>query len=221
MTTLPAELAFRARAWLADDPDPETRAELDALLAGDDADAVIERFSGRLQFGTAGIRGLLGAGPMRMNRVVVQQVSAGLATYLADTVPNAKDRGIVIGYDGRKNSLRFAEDTAEIFLGAGFAVWMGDTVWPTPLTAFALQQQNAAAAVMVTASHNPPAYNGYKVYWEIGAQIVPPHDTGIASAIEDVGPTQMLPRGDLGTVSDGNHISRCHTLGTCRAWLVE
>jgi phosphomannomutase len=186
-----------ARAWLARDPDPDTRAELGALLAkveaGDAAAAaeLAERFSGRLEFGTAGIRGVLAAGPQRMNQLQVREVTAGLAAYLAAEVPDARTRGAVIGYDGRRKSRLFAEETAAVLAAAGFVVHLADHPWPTPVTAFAVLRLGAAAGVMVTASHNPPEYNGYKVYWGNGAQIIPPIDGGIASAIAAVAGTAI------------------------------
>lgn len=186
-----------ANAWLAQDVDPDTAAELRTVLENGDTDALGELFSGRLQFGTAGIRGVLGAGPMRMNRVMVRQVSAGLADYVADEVDGALDRGIVVAYDGRRKSRLFAEDAAGIFLARGFKVFLGTDVMPTPTAAFAVTDRRAAAGVMVTASHNPPEYNGYKVYWENGAQIIPPHDTGISARIDRAANVAQTDLGDL------------------------
>ncbi len=200
--SLHAETAARARAWLAEDPDPSTRTELATLLeaaerggeAGHAASADLhERFAGRLEFGTAGIRGVLGAGPMRMNRALVRRVTAGLADYLLATIPDAATRGVVIGRDARTLSRELAEDTARVLAGAGVPVALATRAWPTPTTAWAVLDRRAAAGVMVTASHNPPEYNGYKVYWENGAQIIPPHDHGIATAIGEVGATDRLP----------------------------
>ncbi|MEO0326131.1 MAG: phospho-sugar mutase [Myxococcota bacterium] len=179
-------LRRRVEAWIADDPDPETAEELRRLLRAGDAAALEERFAGFLQFGTAGLRGLLGGGPHRMNRAVVIRATAGLCAYLGATCPEAAERGVVIGYDARRKSRRFAEDVAEVVLGAGLKARLFDAPAPTPLGAFALLDQGAAAAVVVTASHNPPEYNGYKVFWGDGAQIVPPHDAGIASAIAGI-----------------------------------
>jgi phosphomannomutase len=182
-----------AEAWLAEDPDPQTAAELRALLSRYDAgDAaahkdLAERFTGALEFGTAGLRGLLGAGPQRMNRMLVRKVSAGLAAYLLATVPDARQRGVVIGHDARHLSRELSEDTARVLGGAGIRSYLAHRPWPTPMTAWAVTAQQACAGVMVTASHNPPAYNGYKVYWGNGAQIVPPHDTGIAAEIARIG----------------------------------
>jgi phosphomannomutase len=203
-----------AEAWLAEDPDPITAEELRALLAscgpGDTAALaeLAERFTGSLEFGTAGLRGILGAGPQRMNRVLVRKVSAGLAAYLLATVPDAGRRGVVIGHDARRNSRVFAEDTARVLGGAGIRSYLAHRPWPTPTTAWAVTERGACAGVMVTASHNPPAYNGYKVYWGNGAQIIPPHDTGIAAAIAKVGRSDQLAMPELdelrraGTVID-------------------
>jgi phosphomannomutase len=187
-----------AEAWLAEDPDPQTAAELRALLSRCDAgDAaaqkdLTERFTGALEFGTAGLRGLLGAGPQRMNRALVRRVSAGLAAYLLATVPDARTRGVVIGHDARHLSRELSEDTARILGGAGIRSYLAHRPWPTPMTAWAVTALKACAGVMVTASHNPAAYNGYKVYWGNGAQIIPPHDTEIAAEIARVGSVRAI-----------------------------
>ncbi|MDP7039395.1 MAG: phospho-sugar mutase, partial [Myxococcota bacterium] len=178
------DLDKQVRDWLAADPDADTRAELTDLLEKADAEALAERFSSRLAFGTAGLRGFLGAGPNRMNRLLVRQTSAGLADYLLANVSEACARGVVIAYDGRHKSDLFAQDTAGVLMAKGFRVFLFSDKQPTPMGAYHLLEQGAAAAVVVTASHNPPAYNGFKVYWENGAQIIPPHDVGIAQAIE-------------------------------------
>ena len=187
-----------AEAWLAEDPDSTTAEELRALIAaadGGDANAVKElheRFTGALEFGTAGLRGILGAGPQRMNRVLVRKVSAGLGRYLIANVPDAKRLGVLIGHDARRNSRVFSEDTARVLAGMGIKVYLAHRPWPTPTTAWAVVDKKACAGVMVTASHNPPAYNGYKVYWSNGAQIIPPHDIDIAAVIARVGRSDEL-----------------------------
>ncbi len=194
-----AELIEQARAWAAEDPDDQTRAELEALVAaaerGEETD-LADRFSGMLEFGTAGLRGALGAGPARMNRVVVTRAAAGLAAYLRDT--GHAGGSVVIGFDARHNSDVFARDTAEIMTGAGFKALVMPRTLPTPLLAYAIRELGCAAGVMVTASHNPPQDNGYKVYLGDGSQIVPPVDSGIAERIAAVGPLADLPRGDAG-----------------------
>ena len=194
MNAISADLQKRAAAWLSDDPDPETRGELSAWIAEEKVVDLEDAFSQTLEFGTAGLRGLLGPGPNRMNHVVVSRATAGLCAHLLATVPNAATRGIAIGFDGRKNSREFANDVAEIVAGFGIRALAFDQTVATPMLAFAVKHLGCAAGVMVTASHNPPAYNGYKVYWENGAQIIPPIDGGIAHAIEKVGTMASIPR---------------------------
>ncbi|GGL66306.1 phosphomannomutase [Curtobacterium citreum] len=175
-----------ARAWIEQDPDDETRAELQRLVDAGDTDELTARFAGRLAFGTAGLRAELGAGPLRMNRVVVTQAAAGLARFLVDT---GRDRSVVIGYDGRVNSDVFARDSAEVMRGLGLEVTLLPSALPTPVLAFAVRHLGVGAGVMVTASHNPPRDNGYKVYLggdNDGSQIVPPVDGEIAAAIDAV-----------------------------------
>ena len=173
-----------AELWLQRDPDPKTRSEISSLLASDSEAELLDRFAGRLEFGTAGLRGVVGAGSARMNSLVIRETSAGLASYLINTIPQSQQRGILVAYDGRLDSKRFAEDAACVFAAKGIKVYLTDQVTATPVAAFGIQHLNCAAAVVVTASHNPPEYNGYKVYWENGAQIIPPHDSGIAAAID-------------------------------------
>ncbi|NUU20191.1 MAG: phospho-sugar mutase, partial [Streptomycetaceae bacterium] len=183
-----------ARAWLAEDPDPDTRAELRALLDAGDEAGLADRFSGLLQFGTAGLRGELGAGPNRMNRAVVIRAAAGLAAYL-----NATDPGtVVIGFDARHKSDVFARDTAAVMEAAGLHALLLPRPLPTPVLAYAIRHLGCVAGVMVTASHNPPRDNGYKVYLGDGSQIVPPADAEIAAAIDAVGPLAEVPMADGG-----------------------
>ncbi|MDU4465202.1 phospho-sugar mutase [Haemophilus parahaemolyticus] len=197
-----------AQNWLNQDPDQETRAELEQLIAeakAGKADAQAElanRFNGRLQFGTAGLRGRLQAGSMGMNRVLVAQAAGGLAEYLKGY---DKEPSIVIGYDGRKNSDVFARDTAEIMAGAGIKAYLLPRKLPTPVLAYAIQYFDTTAGVMVTASHNPPEDNGYKVYLgkaNGGGQIVSPADKEIAALIDKVaaGNIADLPRSQNFTV---------------------
>jgi len=211
-TEAPDDLLPAARAWRDQDPDDQTRAELDALIAsataGESAASteLAARFAGRLQFGTAGLRGPLGAGPLRMNRVLVAQAAAGLASYLRAAVPE-RVPVVVVGYDGRVNSDVFARDSVEIFAGAGLRAVLLPTRLPTPVLAFAVRHLGADAGVMVTASHNPGQDNGYKVYLgagpeagsedeTAGAQIVPPVDAAIAARIAEAarGSIADLPR---------------------------
>ncbi len=200
-----------ARAWLAQDPDPVTRAELEERIAqaeAGDADAqaaIADAFGARLQFGTAGLRGELGAGPNRMNRVLVGQATAGFARFLAEREDAPT---IVVGFDGRTNSDVFARDVAAIMAGAGVAATLLPRALPTPVLAFAVRHLGASAGVMVTASHNPPRDNGYKVYLggdDDGSQIVPPVDGLIADRIAEVAASTAfddLPRGDVATAGE-------------------
>lgn len=196
-----AELTARARAWQAEDPDPETREELAKLIEVEDREELASRFSGTLQFGTAGLRGELGAGPMRMNRSVVIRAAAGLAAYLRGQGPagggTGEDSGpglVVIGYDARHKSHDFACETASVMTGAGLRAALLPGPLPTPVLAYAIRRLDAVAGVMVTASHNPPRDNGYKVYLGGGSQIVPPADAEIAARIDEVGPIAGVPR---------------------------
>ncbi|MFC9403821.1 phospho-sugar mutase [[Kitasatospora] papulosa] len=190
------DLITRARTWLAEDPDPETRAELAGLIDSEDLAALADRFAGTLQFGTAGLRGEIGAGPMRMNRSVVIRAAAGLAAYLR---AHGQDGGIVvIGYDARYKSADFARDTAAVMTGAGLRAAVLPRPLPTPVLAYAVRHLGAVAGVEVTASHNPPRDNGYKVYLGDGSQIVPPADAEIAAAIAAVGPLDGVPRPESG-----------------------
>ncbi|MGH3375634.1 MAG: phospho-sugar mutase [Actinoallomurus sp.] len=184
----------QAEAWLEQDPDPDTRAELRTLL--DDPHALAERFGAKLEFGTAGLRGELGAGPNRMNRVTVMRAASGIAGVLTsrDSLAEAKV-SVVIGYDARHKSDVFAEDSAAVLSGAGITVHLMPRPLPTPVLAYAVRHLGCAAGIMVTASHNPPRDNGYKVYWQDGAQIIPPLDAEISSAIDAVGRVDELPRG--------------------------
>ncbi|SEB37329.1 phosphomannomutase [Paramicrobacterium humi] len=181
-----------ARAWLVQDPDETTRSELDTLVRDAEAgseialDELHSRFDSRLAFGTAGLRGRIGAGSARMNRVLVAQAAVGLGRFLLE---REEAPSVVIGYDGRTNSDVFARDTAELLAGAGVRAILLPRLLPTPVLAFAVRHLNASAGVMVTASHNPPKDNGYKVYLggdDAGSQIVPPVDSEIAAHIERV-----------------------------------
>ncbi|WP_461023183.1 phospho-sugar mutase [Thalassiella azotivora] len=210
------DLERTARAWAAQDPDPQTAAELRDLLAaaasgdGGAAADLADRFSGTLQFGTAGLRGALGAGPNRMNRVVVIRAAAGLAAFLHRRVGAARVRPrVVVGFDARRNSDVFARDTAAVLTAAGVDALVLPRPLPTPVLAFAVRDLGCDAGVMVTASHNPPQDNGYKVYLggpgEEGAQIVPPADAEIAACIDAVGDVTDVPRADGGwTTLDGS-----------------
>ena len=198
------ELLTRAALWLKHDPDADTRAELDHLVVqaqANDPDLaraaeheLASAFAGPLQFGTAGLRGALGPGPARMNRVVVTQAAAGFAAWLGEQ--GLRGGKVIVGHDARHKSQDFAEDTAEIFAAAGFEVLWTDHPVPTPVVAFGIQHFGAVAGIVVTASHNPPQDNGYKVYLGDGSQIVPPTDAEIAGHIAEIaaGDWPNLPR---------------------------
>ena len=183
-----------ARAWLADDPDPETRAELEGVIAAQDLASLRERFAAPLEFGTAGLRGLIGAGLARMNEANIARTAAGLARQLLADVPDAAFRGVVIGRDGRRKSDDFARVAAEIIAAQGVRVYWMPTPASTPVLAFFGRYFEAAATAIVTASHNPPAYNGFKVYSERGSQIVPPQDERIRAAMDAIPSVRALPR---------------------------
>jgi phosphomannomutase len=203
------ELVDAAQAWVDDDPDHETRVELGDLLAkakGGDQDAIddlADRFSGMLEFGTAGLRGALGAGPNRMNRSVVIRAAAGLTAYLRVSKP---EPFVVVGFDARRNSDVFARDTASVVVGAGGRAAILPSPLPTPVLAYAIRYLGADAGVMVTASHNPPEDNGYKVYLGDGSQIVPPSDAEIATQIARVATVSDVPRPDDGWETLGDDV---------------
>jgi len=186
-TALSDTLLQEVAAWTAEDPDPATRQRVDALVSaaitGDSTAAaeLTDAFSGRLPLSTAGLRGALGPGPNRMNRVIVGQAAAGLARYLLDH--GLAGGTVIIGYDARHNSDVFASDTAEIMAGAGFRAMLTDRPMPTPVVAFGIGHFSCVAGVVVTASHNPAQDNGYKIYLGDGLQIVPPADAEIAARI--------------------------------------
>lgn len=194
-----SELLIQAKTFLRDDPDPVTQAELSSLIAraeGGERDALGEledRFSGPLEFGTAGLRGVLGAGENRMNRAVVRRATYGLVRHILRVIPDAARRGLVVGRDGRRLSRELQRDAAEVALALGVRVHFIESLAPTPVTAFGVKALGAAAGVMITASHNPPDYNGYKVYLDNGAQIIPPHDLEIAAEIAAAPPARDVP----------------------------
>jgi phosphomannomutase len=177
-------ITHAARRWLAEDPDPVTRAAVQAMVDAADHAALAEAFDGRLAFGTAGMRGPMGPGTLRMNRLMVQRVSAGLARHLLATDPRAAERGVVIGYDGRHHSAVFADEAAAALTARGIRVYRFHHVVPTPVCSWATVRLDAAAGVMITASHNPPEDNGYKVFRANGAQIIAPDDALISAAID-------------------------------------
>ena len=191
------DLIALANDWIEGDPDPYTRAELRNLVEAGDLDELAERMNGTLAFGTAGLRGRVEAGSNRMNRAVVIRTTRGLADYLLERHGGAPARPVVIGRDARLSSPQFMDDAISVLTAAGLRVqyWEGDT--PTPVVAYAGRVLDAIASIVITASHNPPYDNGYKVYDDNGAQIVPPVDIGIADAIDRVGPARDVPLAEL------------------------
>ncbi|MDG1267611.1 MAG: phospho-sugar mutase [Ilumatobacter sp.] len=194
-----ADLLKTAQAWIAAEPDEDLRGELSSLVEAADAgdqpasEDLAARFGGRLQFGTAGLRAAVAAGPMRMNRLVVRQAAAGLGRWLLDEesagrIENAAERGVVIANDARRKSNVFALDTARVLAAMGIRSMLHPGVQPTPVLAWSITGLDAAAGVVVTASHNPPADNGYKVFLETGSQIVSPVDSEISDRIDQVDP---------------------------------
>jgi phosphomannomutase len=204
-----ADLLSTARAWADDDPHDGDRAEIEALIEASNLEELGRRFAGPLTFGTAGLRGPLRAGPAGMNAAVVTRAAAGLAAYLADS--GHAGGGVVIGYDARRRSDEFARISAEVLTGAGFAVQVLPKALPTPVLSFAVRHLGCVAGVMVTASHNPPDDNGYKVYLGDGAQLVPPADRHIETAISAVGPARDVPLSDdwltLGDDVEADYVS--------------
>ncbi|WP_137993729.1 phospho-sugar mutase [Streptomyces vilmorinianum] len=206
------DLIAQARTWLAEDPDSETREELAKLIEAGETDELAARFAGTLQFGTAGLRGELGAGPMRMNRSVVIRAAAGLAAYLK---AKGQEGGlVVIGYDARYKSADFARDTAAVMTGAGLRAALLPRPLPTPVLAYAIRHLGAVAGVEVTASHNPPRDNGYKVYLGDGSQIVPPADAEIAAEIDAVRSLNDVPRPEGGWETLGDEVLEAYLART-------
>jgi phosphomannomutase len=224
----------QVEAWIREDPDAGDQAELRALLAAGDQGGepgraavaeLTDRFAGRLQFGTAGLRGQVGAGPNRMNRAVVRAATAALAGWLHEHGPAVRAGGasasrgsaagmtVVVGCDARHRSAAFADEAAAVLTGAGIGVHLLPRPNPTPLLAFAIRHLSAAAGIMITASHNPAADNGYKLYLSDGAQIVPPVDAEIEAAIGDLGPLSRIPAGPLDgplVIRHGDEVARAY-----------
>jgi phosphomannomutase len=216
------DLVAAARAWRDEDPDSETRAEVERLLegngAGPDLDGLRDRFGATLAFGTAGLRGEMGAGPNRMNRVTVMRATAGLARYLADTGHGGEP--VIVGFDARHGSATFAADAAAVLAAARFRVHLADRPIPTPVLAFGVRHLGACAGVQLTASHNPPRDNGYKVYLGDGAQIVPPADAEIAARIDAVGrlaSVERAPAGDSRVTQVGADLVEAYVAGAVGA----
>jgi len=176
-----------AQQWLSSPVyDEQTKAEVKAMLDAEDTTALVDAFYQTLEFGTGGLRGIMGAGTNRMNRYIVGAATQGFANYILKAFPGKKDTAVVVGHDCRNHGREFAETVANIFSANGIKVYLFESLRPTPEISFAIRQLKAQAGVNVTASHNPKEYNGYKAYWDDGAQVLSPHDTGIIDEVNKV-----------------------------------
>lgn len=199
------EVTAKANAWLSGNFDSETKAEVKSLLDSSDKTALIDAFYQNLEFGTGGLRGIMGVGTNRMNKYVVGMATQGLANYLKKAFADRKDISVVVGHDCRNNSRLFAEIVAGIFSANGIRAYLFESLRPTPEISFAIRQLGCQSGVNITASHNPKEYNGYKAYWDDGAQVLAPHDKGIIDEvnkvqIEDV---KFTPNKELITIIGG------------------
>ena len=181
-----AQCEARAQEWLTPAFDEETRKEVQAMLDNTDKSGLIDAFYRDLEFGTGGLRGIMGAGTNRMNIYIVGMATQGFANYINKAFPGRKDLAVVVGHDCRNNGRHFAETVADIFSANGIKVYLFESLRPTPEISFAIRQLGCVAGVNVTASHNPKEYNGYKAYWEDGAQVLAPHDKGIITEVNNV-----------------------------------
>ena len=181
-----AQCRQRAQEWLSPSFDEETRKEVQAMLDNPDPTALIDAFYQLLEFGTGGLRGIMGAGTNRMNKYIVGMATQGFANYVLKAFPGKKDLAAVIGHDCRNNGRMFAETVAAIFTANGIKAYLFESLRPTPEISFAIRQLGAQCGVNVTASHNPREYNGYKAYWEDGSQVLQPHDVGIVEEVKKV-----------------------------------
>ena len=181
-----AQCEARAKEWLSPAFDEETRKEVQAMLDAEDKTPLIDAFYQNLEFGTGGLRGIMGAGTNRMNKYIVGMATQGFANYILKAFPGRTDLSVVVGHDCRNNGRMFAESVAAIFSANGIKAYLFESLRPTPEISFAIRQLGAQAGVNVTASHNPREYNGYKAYWEDGAQVLAPHDVGIIEEVNKV-----------------------------------
>ena len=177
-----------AKQWLAPSFDEETRKEVQAMLDNEDKTALIDAFYRNLEFGTGGLRGIMGAGTNRMNKYIVGMATQGFANYVLKAFAGRKDIAAVVGHDCRNHGREFAETVAAIFTANGIKVYLFESLRPTPEISFAIRNLKAQCGVNVTASHNPREYNGYKAYWEDGSQVLQPHDIGIVEEVKKVIP---------------------------------
>jgi phosphoglucomutase len=190
--TLAPEILDRARAWTGAEYDAQTRAEVQALLDANDEEELRNRFGAELEFGTGGLRGIVGAGTNRMNRHTAGAASQGLANHIRSQVPDVSRAAVVIAHDSRTHSAQFAGEAATIFAANGLRTYLCESLRPTPWLSFAVRHLNATAGIVITASHNPKQYNGYKAYWSDGAQVVPPHDTAIIREVRGIASVEQI-----------------------------
>ncbi|MDD6009620.1 MAG: phospho-sugar mutase, partial [Prevotellaceae bacterium] len=181
-----AQCEAKAQQWLSPAFDEETRKQVQEMLDKEDKTDLIDAFYQNLEFGTGGLRGIMGAGTNRMNKYIVGMATQGFANYLLKAYPGKTDLAVVVGHDCRNNGRMFAETVADIFSANGIKAYLFESLRPTPEISFAIRQLNCQAGVNVTASHNPREYNGYKAYWEDGAQVLAPHDKGIIDEVNKV-----------------------------------
>ena len=199
------EVTARANAWLKGDFDAETKSEVQRLLDNPDKTDLIDAFYQNLEFGTGGLRGIMGVGTNRMNKYVVGMATQGLANYLKKAFAGKKEISVVVGHDCRNNSRLFAEIVADIFSANGIHAYLFESLRPTPEISFAIRQLGCQSGVNITASHNPKEYNGYKAYWDDGAQVLAPHDKGIIDEVNKVqiSDVKFTPNKDLITIIGG------------------
>lgn len=213
------QVTTKAKAWLSEKYDSETRKEVQALLDKEDKTQLIEAFYKDLEFGTGGLRGIMGVGTNRVNIYTIGGATQGLANYLLKEFSSLKEIKVVIGHDCRNNSRKYAEISAEIFAANGIKAYLFEDLRPTPEVSYAIRKLGCQSGIMITASHNPKAYNGYKVYWEDGAQVIPPHDKNIIAEVNRVQVDQIKFKGGdkklietLGKEMDDAYINDLKTL---------
>ena len=188
----------RAQSWLVPELDPDSRREIERMLA-EDHHQLTEAFHDELEFGTGGLRGIMGVGSMRMNRYTIGMATQGLANYIRRQKP-AGEGSVAIAFDCRNGSSEFAQTAADVLSANGIRVYLYPELRPTPLLSFTVRELGCTAGIVITASHNPKEYNGFKVYWEDGAQVLPPHDKGIINevrAIKSIGEVRFAPNPSL------------------------
>ena len=217
-TELISQCEARAKEWLTPSFDEATRTEVQKMLDSEDKSALIDAFYQNLEFGTGGLRGIMGAGTNRMNKYIVGMATQGFANYILKAFPGEKNLSVVVGHDCRNNSRLFAETVAAIFSANGIKAYLFEGLRPTPEISFAIRQLGAKAGVNVTASHNPKEYNGYKAYWSDGAQVLAPHDKGIIEEVNKVKVEDIKFEGNkdlitiVGKEIDEIYLNKVHTI---------